>query len=86
MAHDLYFMIQVEVFLNYILAENIYFTNLRKLTERKIMVLKPTIKYHIEKWYNYNFTIIVMPQEKIMSSKVFLLSYSLKYLLKNLNV
>ena len=47
MTCDLYFTILVEVFMNHILAENMYLTNHREWTEHKIMVLKPTIKYQI---------------------------------------
>ena len=39
---DLYFMIQVEVFMNHILAENTYFTNHIEWTEHTFMVLKVT--------------------------------------------
>ena len=34
MTHDSYFMILVEVFMNYMLAENTYFTNLVEWTNR----------------------------------------------------
>ena len=43
-THESYFMILVEDFTNYILAENTYFTNHTEWTENKIVVLKPTNK------------------------------------------
>ena len=47
MTRDSYFWILVEVFTNYILAENTYFMNHIERTERKIIVLKPANKYQI---------------------------------------
>ena len=47
MTRDSYFWILVEVFRNYILAENTYFMNHIERTERKIIVLKPANKYQI---------------------------------------
>ena len=47
MTCDLYFMIQVEVFKNHILAKNMDFTNHREWTDQKNMFLKPANKYQI---------------------------------------
>ena len=44
---DLYFMIQVKVFTNHILAKNIYLTNHREWTDHKNISLKPANKYQI---------------------------------------
>ena len=59
MTHDLYFTILVEVFMNRILAENMYLTNHIECTEHKIMVLKPANKYQII-WYCHNFENILI--------------------------
>ena len=45
--HDSYFTILVEVFMNYILAENTYFINHKELAEHKIMVFKSANNYQI---------------------------------------
>ena len=46
-TRDLYFMILLEVFTNYILAENTYFINQIEHTEHKVMVLKTANEYQL---------------------------------------
>ena len=59
MTSDSYFTILVEVFTNYILAKNTYFTNRIAWTEHKIMVLKPATKYQIiQHWDNFKNILI----------------------------
>ena len=48
-THDSYFMIQVEVFTNHILAENVNFMNHKR--DHKNMVLKPAVSKYFTMSY-----------------------------------